>query len=56
MQANYAEVIEEQLQPQDWPEKIDAASQERLVLQYYSPDQVHCHADGVAVAAPYLPG
>ena len=34
MQANYAEVIEEQLQPQDWPEKIDAVSQERLVLQY----------------------
>ena len=34
MQANYAEVIEEQLQPQDWPKKIDAVSQERLVLQY----------------------
>jgi RNA polymerase sigma factor for flagellar operon FliA len=34
MQANYAEVSEEQLQPQDWPEKIDAVSQERLVLQY----------------------
>lgn len=34
MQANYAEVSEEQLRPQDWPEKIDAVSQERLVLQY----------------------
>jgi RNA polymerase sigma factor FliA len=34
MQANYAEVIDEQPQPHAWPEKIDAASQERLVLQY----------------------
>ncbi len=34
MQANYAEVIVEQPQHHDWPEKIDAASQERLVLQY----------------------
>ena len=34
MQANYAEIIEEQPQHQDWPEKIDSASQERLVLQY----------------------
>ncbi len=34
MQANYAEVIEAHSQHQDWPEKIDAASQERLVLQY----------------------
>jgi RNA polymerase sigma factor for flagellar operon FliA len=34
MQANYAEVIDEQPQPLDWPEKIDSASQERLVLQY----------------------
>jgi len=34
MQANYAEVIDEQPQPHDWPEKIDSASQERLVLQY----------------------
>jgi RNA polymerase sigma factor for flagellar operon FliA len=34
MKANYAEVIVEQPQHRDWPEKIDAASQERLVLQY----------------------
>ncbi len=34
MQANYAEVIEAHSQHQDWPEKLDAASQERLVLEY----------------------
>ena len=34
MQANYAEVIADQPKHPDWPDKIDAVSQERLVLQY----------------------
>ena len=34
MLANYAEIIENPPQPQEWPEKLDAISQERLVLQY----------------------
>lgn len=34
MIANYAEVIEEHPKYQEWPEQIDTASQERLVLQY----------------------
>lgn len=34
MEANYAEVMAVQPQHHDWPKKIDAASQERLVLQY----------------------
>lgn len=34
MKANYAEITEAQ-PADDWPETIDATSQERLVLQYY---------------------
>jgi RNA polymerase sigma factor FliA len=34
MQANYAEVIDSQPQSHDWPQIINAASQEQLVRQY----------------------
>lgn len=33
MKANYAEITDESAAP-EWPEKIDAAAQERLVMQY----------------------